>query len=212
MEGFLRTPYSRFYLNYRYMMTPAQLIFLCERLREASNVGNYFIEIGCGFGDTTVFLNKFMADIGVKARYRVIDTFQGFTEHDVAHEVLERGTDPRISRSFKVNDVRWFRRRMEANGLDVDAVAMDATLYRYEDDPPLAFCLLDIDLYGPTQMLLPALYRQLLPGGIIIVDDCDCGHRLWNGAYHAYAEFCKANGLRKDIHCRKLGVIHKPSA
>jgi hypothetical protein len=48
----------------------------------------------------------------------------------------------------------------------------------FETLRPIAFCLLDIDLYQPTRDVLPHLYDALAPGGMIVVDDCPLLWRL----------------------------------
>lgn len=209
MHVYLMTPFARYFMNFRYMMTPTQLIFLCEKAKEATVAGNNFIEIGCAYGDTTIFICKYLEESGHKVNYKVIDTFEGFEQSDIEYEINERNISAEIKGVFVVNDIKWFRKKMKINQLNVTIIKSNACEYEFSNEDPIAFCLLDIDLYQPTIQLLPILYDRLAEGGIIVVDDCDEGHALWNGAYQAYIEFVEDRNLVPDIQCRKLGVIRK---
>ena len=209
MQMYLMTPFARFFMGYRYMMTPAQLIFLCETAKDATAAGSNFIEIGCAYGDTCIFINKYLRETGHKVRYKVIDTFEGFERSDVQYEIEQRGISPEIKNIFASNDVEWFRKRMKLSGLDVKAYRMNACDYDFSDEELIAFCLLDIDLYLPTKRLLPVLYERLAEGGVIVVDDCDERNPRWNGAYQAYMEFVGERRLTPEIKWKKLGMVRK---
>ena len=73
---------------------------------------------------------------------------------------------------------------------------------------PIAFALLDVDLYLPMAAILPKLYRAMSPGGLILVDDC-MPHAYWDGALVAYNEFVAQQGLNPRIEHDKIGVIRK---
>ncbi|MGO8924426.1 MAG: TylF/MycF/NovP-related O-methyltransferase, partial [Xanthobacteraceae bacterium] len=75
---------------------------------------------------------------------------------------------------------------------------------------PLAFCLLDVDLYKPVEFVLPRLFEILVPGGVIIVDDCALQDSLYDGAGEAYRNFCAKMGIAQELVHDKLGVIRKP--
>ena len=72
---------------------------------------------------------------------------------------------------------------------DVRALIADAAKFDYASLGPIAFCLLDVDLYIPTREALPKIYKQLSPGGVMIIDDCKPGGD-WDGALQAYQEYC----------------------
>src|SRR5262245_32818740 len=42
------------------MMTPPQLCFLCKCIKDVRNVDGIILEVGCAYGATTVFLNKYL--------------------------------------------------------------------------------------------------------------------------------------------------------
>ncbi len=81
--------------------------------------------------------------------------------------------------------------------------------FDYSTIAPIAFCLVDVDPYVPIAKALPRIYHHLVPGGIIVVDDC-APDQTWDGALQAYSEFCRSMNLPEDLRHKKLGLIEKP--
>ena len=71
---------------------------------------------------------------------------------------------------------------------------------------PLAVVLLDVDLYLPTLRTLEAIYPLLVPGGVILVDDCQ-PDQVFDGALQAYSEFTEARNLPFEVVGGKAGLI-----
>lgn len=82
-------------------------------------------------------------------------------------------------------------------------------MFDYNSIAPLKLCFLDVDLYLPTQKTLPKLYAATVSGGAILVDDVMDNH-VYDGAYHAYMEFCQELGVEPKTIGNKCGVIYKP--
>jgi O-methyltransferase len=206
-----RLKYWAFY-TYSYMFTPTQLNFLCSKLSSSMNVPGGVLEVGCAFGNTTVFLNRHMDTEELERAYWCVDTFSGFLPNDVSYERLSRGKAGVGYAEFAVNDIRWFRKTMEINGITrVKVIQADASLVDYSSFGPLAFALIDVDLYRPVAACLEKVWNSLSPGGIVIVDDCETGVMgdRYDGALHAYREFVNNRGLPEVIELGKLGVIQK---
>jgi O-methyltransferase len=207
-SGLLRT---RFFSVYPYMFTPNQLMFIGETCRSVRDVPGGCLEVGCAYGSTTVFLKKLMEEEGIKKDYVALDTFAGFVPEQVKFEVTNRQKRPTIARTFASNKREWF---LTALGVDsvsgVRAIEGDAAKFDYASLGQIAFCLLDVDLYIPIRDALPKIYRQLAPGGVIVVDDCAAGGD-WDGALQAYQEYCAAQQIPVDIRCGKLGIVRKPA-
>ena len=207
------TPLGRFvFYRFAYNMTAAQLVLLCEQLSLVRAVPGAVLEVGCSTGMTTVFLNKFMEAEGIEKPYFALDTFSGFVEEDVRYEAEQRGKPARAYDIFRTNSRRWFDRTMRMNRVSrVRSIEADANAFDFAPLGPLAFCLLDVDLYRPTRKAVAQLYAQLSPGGVLLVDDCDASHVLFDGADQAYKEFCTAAGLPERI-TRGIGLLQKPAA
>jgi SAM-dependent methyltransferase len=196
---------------YPYMHSPKQLVVLTELMMSASKVSGCFVEVGCAYGVTTVFLNKFLEEEGIARDYFAIDTFGGFVAAHADYEIRERGKPVALKDVFSENSKAWFDRSMAVHGLTrVKSVQCDATTFDFSSIGPIAFCLLDIDLYLPIKDTLPKIFAALAPGGVLVVDDCQ-PHPYWDGAQQAYDEYVAANGLQNDVVAGKLGVIRRPA-
>jgi hypothetical protein len=199
--------YNHMFFVYPYMFTPKQLVFLIECVKSVADVPGCFVEAGCAYGATTVFLNKFMLGEGMERDYYAIDTFSGFVDEHAEHEIKSRGKPQRLIRNFTDNKKAWFDRSMTQHGVSrVKTIEIDVTKFDFSAVAPIAFCLLDVDLYRPIKDVLPKIYRAMSPSGIIIVDDCKAGE-LWDGALQAYEEFIQQSGLPREIAAEKLGII-----
>jgi O-methyltransferase len=197
---------------YPYMFSPAQLIFLADCVTSVSDVPGSFVEVGCAYGATTVFLNKYMNDNAELAErnYYAIDTFQSFVAKHADYEIQNRGKPPSIKKRFKENKKAWFDKSMVVHGLKrVKSIECDATQFDLSRVAPIAFCLIDVDLYIPIKDLLPKVFSAMSSGGIIIVDDCQ-PDQMWDGALQAYQEFTRERNLPAEIVLEKLGIVRLP--
>ena len=61
--------------TYDYMYSPAQLGFLAGEVERTDPLAGSIVEIGCGYGATTVFLDRHLSDMGSDKRYYAVDTF-----------------------------------------------------------------------------------------------------------------------------------------
>ena len=178
-----------FFPRYRHMFSAPQLCFMCQAIWQTRNLRGDIAEIGVSGGATTLFLNNYLKSTGIMRTYYAIDTFAGFTKHDVQYEREQRGkTSISFRTGFEVNKKKWFEwtvRKLK----NVKVIQADVNKINLRELGPLSFCLLDVDLYRPMKKALPELYNALLPGGIIIVDDCDPSNYRWDGSDQAYKEF-----------------------
>jgi O-methyltransferase len=193
--------------HYEYMYSPAQLGFLCEQITKTAEVPGSILEVGCAWGATTVFLNRHIDDLGLDVDYYAVDTFQGFTEDDIRTEHARGRRYSYDTSSFHANSKEWFDRTMRRNSVArVTSFRADAATFDYKKLAPFRLVLIDVDLHRPVLAALEAIYDLVSPGGTIIIDDCMEGGE-WGGAYEAFLEFAKANGLEATITHGKLGLI-----
>jgi len=185
---------------------------MCQKIWQTRDLKGSVAEIGVSGGATTIFLNKYMRSIGLNKKYYALDTFSGFTKEDISFEVEHRKKSKKLfSTGFDVNKKKWFDWTMKHNNLgEVEVIEADVNEFDLGMLKQLSFCLLDVDLYRPMKKALPELYDSLVPGGVIIVDDCDDGNIRWDGADQAYKEFVHEAQLEPNIVHGKLGVIEKP--
>lgn len=198
-----------FFKKYHYMFSPGQIKTLLDLLLETKDVDGSYVEVGCAFGATTVLLKRYMDELGLIRKCYALDTFSGFVESHAEHDIKILGKNPDLKKAFRRNSIEWFHATMRVDRVSgVDAIKGDATLFDFDTIPRIAFALLDVDLYKPISDILPKLYDRLLPGGVIIVDDCEPGDK-WEGALLAYKEFMAARGEVPEIVSGKLGLVRK---
>lgn len=194
---------------YPFQFSPRQLIFLTECVERVAEIEGCCAEIGCNRGYTSAFLSRFMEESGIRKNYYAVDTFSGFIPEHVDYEVGRRGKSESIRHKMADNKKAWFDRSMAVTGIEgLKSVEADAATFDYSTIAPIAFCLLDVDLYLPIVAALPRIYENLTPGGIIVVDDC-APDQAWDGALQAYGEFVESMHLPQDVRCGKLGLVEK---
>jgi predicted O-methyltransferase YrrM len=207
------TPLHRFLFNvYPFMYSPAELCFLSQSLADLHSVPGAVVEAGCAYGATTVWLSKAMTERGISRDYYAIDTFCGFTEDQIAYERQHRAkpeaTAQMIRATFCDNRQDWFDKSMALHGVAVRSIEGDVETLDFQPLGPIAFCLVDVDLYLPIKTALPRIYDVMSPGGLIVVDDCWPDEK-WDGAFQAYLEFTDSRRIRPEIVGRKLGLIRR---
>lgn len=193
---------------YPYMFNPAQLLRISLYAKEAydRNPSGIFIEAGCAYGATTVFLKKLIP----ASKYCSIDTFSGFTPESLRHESTKRNKNyNELKHGFTVNKKEWYERNLDFHNInDVHVIESDVTKIDFSILGPISFCLFDVDLYLPISICLPRIYENLLPGGVIVIDDC-MPNTIYDGAEQAYKEFCSKVSLPYTVEDGKLGIIRK---
>lgn len=204
---FYTQKHPSFFNRYEYMFSPEELCFLCSCITKTRNLPGPILEVGCAMGNTTVFLNKHMDYSKIEKQYICIDTFSGFTQTDIKHEI-SRGKDLTIlNTEFKMNSQKWFDRTMQINGISrVKSFQADIGQFEFKETKDISFCLIDVDLYIPVKLALEKTYKLMDNGGIIVVDDC-WQNQIYDGAYQAYIEFVSTHNLPKKIVLGTLGVI-----
>lgn len=206
-----RTPAARFlHPLYPYNFLPAQLGYLASCLDRVRGLPGPVFEIGCFQGATTVWLKKHMDATGIGKSYVAIDTFRGFLEADVQHELSARGKRLHARKygiDFRSNSKRWVEKTFKFNGLSgVSLIQADASTFDFSQYRDIAFALVDVDLYLPVKNVLSRMWDVMAEGGLIVVDDC-VESELYDGALQAYLQFVKEKGLKPQIVHTKLGII-----
>lgn len=198
-----KSPFWRFFLPVmKFDMSISQLNFITNTLAEITHEGAV-LEIGVGGGTSSVMRNRFMKSKSIWRPFFAIDTFSGFTREDIQFEKDHRGKVDDYP-YYRSNSKEWYSKTLIAHGItSANVYATDAKIFDYAVIGPLAFCLFDVDLYKPTEIVLPRLYEILVPGGVIIVDDCSLEPSIYDGAGEAYRKFCSKMGFKEELHSRK---------
>lgn len=197
-------------LVYRYPPTglqPERLgVYLHALLERADRQGDV-AEIGCNLGGTSVLAFKCLKRAGWTGRYICYDTFGGFVKEQFEADV-PKGTSRSLQGMFAANSERLVRKILDFHGCqDVSLVPGDiVSLPEKYFSPGYIAVLLDIDLSEPTYAALNRIWPRMLPGGIILVDDCPENYS-WK-AREGYERFCRENELRPE-YIHGLGVLRR---
>ena len=195
--------------NYPYNVEPIQLALLINEIERLKTLPGSILEVGVARGMTTRFIAQHLA--GQRSENHVklyaVDTFSSFTESDLEFEVKKRGKSLLDLRGFTYNDYAAWSRNF-ADFPFVEAIKGDCSTLDYSKFSPIKLAFLDVDLYLPTLNALPAIYENLVPGGVILVDDV-FNNSTYDGAYQAYMEFCSKNNIAPSVVGTKCGVLRK---
>jgi O-methyltransferase len=206
LKPFRPVLYSRCVSRWPYQQSLGQMNALSNLLLSVKCEGAY-LEVGCAEGNTTIWQAKAMEEAGLSRKMYVVDTFSGFTPEDKSGE-YERGKKPgSYDDYFLNNSQKWFNESMRRAGVAVTSFKSDCSTFNYRQLGPVSFAMLDVDLYRPVSIALPLIYAQMAKGGLIVIDDCDPTHELWDGAHQAYMEFCRDQQIKPEIIAKKLGII-----
>ncbi len=193
----------RYPYPYPQLRTERLYLYLDTLYRTRGLVGDV-VEVGCFQGATAAYAQNFLKGIGVSRRYLCIDTFGGFPSDQFAADVA-LGTDPRAEDAFAANSVKLVRRLLSHWGCP-EVELLQGDISRLPDaalPEAVAVALVDVDIAAPTKAALQKLIPRLVPGGVILVDDCDGGGYV--GAEVATREI--APGARFELG---MGIIDSP--
>tara|TARA_B100000242_G_C42965798_1_gene448032 strand:- start:217 stop:864 length:648 start_codon:yes stop_codon:yes gene_type:complete len=194
--------------SYRYNVEPIQLATLIYELDRLDSFKGNILEVGVARGMTTRFLCEHLKNnANFDGVYYAVDTFDSFTESDLAHEVESRGKKISEIRGFEYNDVNIWQSNFKDFPF-VKAVKGDCSAIDYNRLSPIKLTFLDVDLYIPTLNALEKIYDCTVEGGVILVDDC-MDNTPVDGALAAYNEFCTKKGIESKIIGNKCGIIYK---
>ncbi len=154
--------------------------FQTQRLKRENIAGDY-AEVGVYKGDTAYILHL----MDKNRTIHLFDTFEGFTEKDLAPEKGEAATYTR--HNFADTSVEKVKNKLNAKEFVFHKGYFPDTAKEVENGK-FALVTLDADLYNPTKAALEFFYPKLSPGGIMIVHDYN---PKWPGIMKAVDDFAK---------------------
>lgn len=199
----------RFYPKPVSSLQPSRLYAYLDALYRRRELDGAVLEVGCWLGGTAAIAHTMLVEIGHPKRYVCVDTFSGFDPGQFARDE-ELGTPPRLGGWYTANSVDVVRRLLRHYGAEaVELVEADIATV----DPALlpervAVCLMDVDLEIPIHEGLRRVVDRLVPGGVVLVDDC--ASELWKGARSGYTAFVRERGL-SERYFLGMGVVEAPS-
>ncbi len=193
--------------KYPYKINPGELCAMLQFIDSTRQTGASVAEVGVAHGDTSVFLLEHLENILDDRSLLLFDTFSGFTEGSIEHEVSARGKVRTDLDKFRYGDEARFINNIHRLGYKrFRTVAGDASQFDWSSIAPIGAMLLDIDLYQPTIDILEGVYPHLAPEGGIVLDDC-IPSSAWDGSLQAYEEFIKKHNLPFERVGHKGAVV-----
>lgn len=162
------------------------------------NVPGDLVEAGAWRGGATIFMRALLRIRNVTDRtVWVADSFEGLPPADPANP-KETGPDFSQVRYLKVSldEVKASFRRFGL--LDDQVRFLKGWFQETLPEAPIdriAVLRLDGDLYDSTMAILKSLYRKVVPGGYVIVDD----YRSWAPCKQAVDDFLAGNGIEVEM-------------
>ena len=190
-------------------LEPERLYYYLDALWQRRAIDGCVLEVGCWLGGTAATANRFLDQMGRSRRYVCIDTFGGFVP-DQFRADLANGTPLHTRKKFQTNSKAMVRKLL--NYWEAPSVELvQGDIVRVPDahiPSDIVACLLDVDLELPTYEGLKRVAPKLVPGGIILVDDCP-DDAVFAGARVGYAKYCAEAGVPEE-YVFGLGLLRAP--
>jgi hypothetical protein len=187
---------------YSYNLEPIQLAEIINQIERLKNQDGNILEVGVARGMTTKFSLTHLHSNGglTSGKYIALDTFNSFPSDDLNYEVNKRGKKLWELKGFSYISLKSWKKNFQ-NEEFLQIVQSDCKIFDYSSISPIKFALIDVDLYLPTLAALEGIYKELINGGSILIDDCK-DNVLYDGAYMALKEFC----VRYSLEYMKIGA------
>ena len=158
-------PLQKLDRTYATLSVKARILFLQRFAERAYKEG-----ISGSVGEAGVFRGEFAKHINKHFPDRncyLFDTFEGFTEHDIAREQKESLTSAEYLKNVNVDDV--LAKMPNRDKIILRVGRFPETAQGINDT--FAFVNLDMDLYEPTIGGLRFFYPKMSEGGVILIHD-----------------------------------------
>ena len=158
----------------------------------ASLAAGDVIECGCWHGHSTVAIATILAGHGFSGRFHVFDSFEGglsdFQEKDESYFKLSE-QEKRAQVEQFASSLEFVRSQTARFGfVDLHPGWIPQSFASFAARP-VKFVHIDVDMYEPTLAALELFWKELVPGGCMVVDDYN--HTVFEGATRAVDEFLK---------------------
>lgn len=178
-----------------------------DALWHKRNVEGPVVEVGCGYGGTTLMACHFLSRIGCKKQYYCIDTFCGFVDDQLKTD-HKLGLTVNHDRMFSSNSLKSFKRNLCKRGIFQNIHIIQGNICNIDEiciPHNISVCLIDVDLHDPTYEGLKLISKHMSKNGIVLVDDCKEG-TSWVGANAGYMDFIEEEKMQPKYYMG-FGVV-----
>jgi hypothetical protein len=188
--GYEAVPQHTLVLNTRQIRNVLYFGRMFDHIR---NVGGNIVECGVGRGRSFLYLSYLIEEESKGRKIFGFDSFEGFPEPHAADMNFRApkkgewsGVSPHdITSLLKVAGITA---PFIANKVHLVPGFFTTSLSKYTGEP-IALLHVDVDLYESYKDVLEALYKHIVPGGIVLFDEYNTPE--WPGATKAIDEFFK---------------------
>jgi hypothetical protein len=199
--------------NYLEKIELSYLYNMFNIFRDIENCPGHIIELGVGAGRNAIILGNLLKTTGQNgsSRYFGFDSFKSYTARDLQ---IEKGLNPE---KWENNSYDFVSNRIKKHNLDDVSLLIEGdireTLPKFvaskalKKSPNTLFCRLiyiDTSAYEPSILGLDLLWKHVVPGGLVIIDQ-----RTQGGEWRAAIEFCEKNKIKpKGINAFNSAPIY----
>lgn len=189
------------------ILAPERFAVLLRALADRRDLPGAILEVGCYRGMTAAEVFRLLKLWDAERQYVCVDTFSGFVPSQF-EEDEQLGTPASYRPAFDFNSRRSVERTFRHLGYDIDVVEGDIAALGDDELPrEISVCLMDVDLAVPIFEGLGKVLPRMVPGGVILVDDCEEeGETGWRGARIGYKRFVAEKNLPEEYDAG-LGII-----
>ena len=185
----------------RHTMVPKHLFIAnLEIMNSFKKVPGCVVECGVWRGGA-IAASGFI--LGASRHYFLFDSFEGLPiAKEIDGESARRWQDDPSGPCYHNNctaSIEDATKAMEIAGIGKYEIVpgwFEETLPGFRTPEPIAVLRLDADWYDSTKTCLSHLFDQVLPGGVVLIDD----YYTWDGCSRAVHDFLSARSSTERIH------------
>ena len=190
------------------MMTYWQLVGVLTNLQDVleRNISGAIVELGCNVGTTSIYIRKLLDIYKSDKEYHVYDSWEGLPP---PHKKDINTVGRNFSEGSCKTSIEQFKYNMQVRGLKCPTIHSGWFKEIPDEEYPeqICFAFFDGDFYTSIIDSFNKTYNKVLPGGIILVDDC--GWSVLPGCELACLEFLedKKEYLTLDGYPNDKGIF-----
>lgn len=186
--------------NYLEKIELSYLFNMFNIFRDIENCPGHIIELGVGAGRNAIILGNLLKTTGQdgSSRYFGFDSFKSYTSRDLQ---IEKGLS---FEKWENNSYNFVNNRIKQHNLENVSFLVEGDIRKTlpefvasrasKKNPDTLFCRLvyiDTSAYEPSILGLDLLWKHIVPGGLMIIDQ-----RTQGGEWRAAIEFCEKNKIK----------------
>jgi O-methyltransferase len=156
------------------MMSKTQIYSILYHLEEVlnKNIEGDIVELGCHGGTTSLYIKKWLDDYKSDKQYHVYDSWEGLPakqKEDATNQDLVQ-----FEKGFCAVSKQYFIQSFQNKNLDLPHIHSGWFKDIPDSEYPekICFAFFDGDFYSSIMDSFNKTWHKLVPGAIIIIDDC----------------------------------------